>query len=313
MTVVALSLAACGPMRDANVTSDASGSDAGTSTTAAWTTVATTTTTTTGTATDDDASATSGGSTSSSTAGTGETESTGGVPPSVCDPQPQLHGFDLTIDGQGMPWWGSTLSHTDACVVDSVASEPGTLQLALSCAAGARPAHEHELALSAADLPTVPLAPGETVGFDLWIVGDWCYAGCASVAVRDDSGDLVLAATVADRPSPEDGGWWNEPTPAAWFSPIELAVVDDVCEPEPSEEDMGGNFIQRPICFLEQRVALDLTHEGLTTRVYDGSVADIGDSAHFRVIVERARLYLDTGGCSDIGSAGYELAIARAP
>ena len=46
---------------------------------------------------------------------------------------------------------------------------------------------------------------------------------------------------------------------------------------------------------------------------YDGSVADIGKTARFRVIVERARKHLLTGKCTDIPPAGYELAIARTP
>jgi hypothetical protein len=226
-----------------------------------------------------------------STTSTDSTESTGGSssetgePASVCDPQPEEVESGVVVDGK--PGWDH--EHTELtvlCAVTWVGSPGVALHLGLACEDGPH-------TIDVTDVGPLEVYEGDTVELSLWIDVPW-WAN-VYVALRKD-GELVLAAMQADGlPGVDDGAH----PPADFWGPLQVALLDDVCEPEADPQDEPCNFICPGTCTHDRRMALAFLDGTEAEVVYDAGSGELGDLV---IVVGEAREHVEVF-CTDTPGA----------
>ncbi|MEX1362675.1 MAG: hypothetical protein AB1Z98_06080 [Nannocystaceae bacterium] len=181
---------------------------------------------------------------------------------SVCDPQPQeVIAVGMLADGDPL---GPERPVFDAtCEVLVADATNGAFEIELDC--------QSELvsfALSTSDPGlTLPLLVGEIVRVRLLEVVTIDSGYYLQLAISGPDG-LLRLGYVTYPLGPDTLIAFEQ-----WFAPLQLQVVEDVCDPEPYEPPtMGRVFIQIPCSYQHERLALDVSFEGgAPQRVFDST------------------------------------------
>jgi hypothetical protein len=230
--------------------------------------------------------------------GTETGDSTGGEPPSVCDPQPEGAPFWLAVDwDEADPFLRETVELDVGCVVSSLASADGILSVGLDCDDAAH-------TLDVADLGPIDLVVGDTVTLRVHDSQPW-WRQVHVVMLRN--GAVVVAGMTAES-LPEGAGGAFSPA-GTFFEPLGVAVEPDVCDPEPLPEDdpEGCMFLCPPVCTQDERQALLFSSGNQSQVVYDGGFGSVDGLA---LAVGTARAHVQVL-CSDTPSARYRFLAMR--
>jgi len=113
-------------------------------------------------------------------------------------------------------------------------------------------------------------------------------------ALHSSDGYLLLAGLAADSLAPR--GY----VPAQWYMPLEVSEAPGLCALEPNP------------CSDDERIALDLSCDGMTTRTFDGNMGLVGLWQIYMVVVEEAMRYNDVR-CPDMAPKWFRAVIAALP
>lgn len=173
----------------------------------------------------------------------------------------------FSVDVGGWPAVGDDLTIAAPCTVGAVGEG-----VSLECEDGGE-LREVSVQLDASPALELPLRVGDVVDFELRRKAE-APADRGFWAIRDGDGALLLggARSYASAPSGDPG----------FFAPLGLAVDFKICDERKTDS-----------CMLEQRVVLEISDAGETTRVPHGAAATL-PSGH-QVLVERAILTMSSG------------------
>jgi hypothetical protein len=238
-------------------------------------------------------STTASDETSSSGDTSSDTDSTtGDVPHSVCDPQPEdietAVIFDSTIG-----WDHEPTDLQTQCIVTWVGTLGTALHVGLACEDGG-----HSVDVS--DIGPTSLSPGDDVELAVYIDVPW-WANVYVVIRRD--GEVMLAAMDADS-LPGDG---NNGSDSEFFAPMQLALLDDVCAIEPVVEEPCQGFICTDPCTVDRRQAIAFLDEHGAEVVYDRGAGQLGPTV---IEVGEAIEHVEVD-CVDTAGARYSFVAVR--
>jgi hypothetical protein len=268
----------CGPSaarHDDGATTTSGDASATASSTTFATTASTTTTSTSSSTTSSTDTGTSTSETSSSS--DGADESTGGPPPSVCDPQPEDVGARLNIDPEDDE--GTALVDASCSITALSMPYPETQRIEMECGEQ-NGSTLRVIEYSAHPFIAIPIDVGDTVGLRSAEVVPIDNGGYEFVALRDANDELIAA--MYGRLDPPD-----QVDEASWFAPFTFTLRTDVCDVDPYDPP-GGAFIIDPCAGPVMRGAYEfaLTDESLL--VYDQTAASFGA---YELIVPWAAVY----------------------
>lgn len=228
-------------------------------------------------------SSTSVSGTTDDTSSSGEESSTGELPASVCDPQPDEIETEVIVDGK----LGALIDPIELrtpCLVTWVGTLDGLLHFGLACEDGPH-------FLDVTPIGDTALHTGDVVelGLSIQVPQEQPWANLHVVIRRD--GEVMLAAASAER-LPDGPGL------PAWdfFAPLDLFTLDDVCD------------IEMPTpCTVDRRQALAFIDDGEVELVYDRGSGQLGDVA---IEVGSAIEHVDVT-CADVADAWYAFVAVR--
>lgn len=105
---------------------------------------------------------------------------------------------------------------------------------------------------------------------------------------------LLLAGLMAESLSPFGT------VPAQWYLPLDLSESGGHCPREPET------------CYDIEPIALNVTSEGMTARIFDGNTGLVGLWQVYLVVVETAEIYHDMR-CTDLAPKWFQAVIAALP
>jgi hypothetical protein len=240
-------------------------------------------------------SSTSVGDDTSSSSDTSETDTdstTGDLPHSVCDPQPEDIETAVIFDSM-IGWEHEPTDLQTSCIVTWVGPLGTALHIGLACEDGG-----HSLDVS--DVGPTTLEAGDHVDLSVYIDVPW-WAN-VYVAIHRD-GELMLAATDADSlPGDSDNG--SDPD---FFAPMQLALLDDVCDIEPIVDEPCQGFICEEPCTVDRRQAIAFLDQHGAEVVYDRGAGQLGP---FAIEVGEAIEHVEVE-CVDTSGARYSFVAVR--
>lgn len=198
------------------------------------------------------------------TSSTGDDSTTGDLPQSACDPQPDDIETAVLVDGI-IGWEHAPTSLTTTCVLTWIGPVGTALHLGLACEDGS-----HSLDVS--NVGDSALALGDVVELGVWIDVPW-WANVYVVVRRD--GEVMLAAMSAEALPGEAG---NDGPPAEFFAPLQVELLDDVCPIEPTIPE-PCDFICSDPCTVDRRAALAFLDGDAAEVVYDRRAGRLGATA----------------------------------
>lgn len=243
------------------------------------------------------ATASSVSNTSADDSGTGSSTgdidtTTGDLPHSVCDPQPDAIDTAVLVDGT-IGWEHEPTAFTTHCVVTWVGSVGTALHLGLACDDGPHTLDVTEVGPSALDI-------GDEVELSVSIDVPW-WANVYVVVRRD--GEVMIAAMSAEAlPGDDDDGPF-----ADFFAPLQVASLDEVCPIEPPPEPEPCDFVCSDPCTVDRRLALAFFDEEHAEVVYDRRPGELGDTA---VEVGSAVEHVEVS-CTDVAQAWFAFVAIR--
>lgn len=242
---------------------------------------------------------TDGGDTTDADSDTTDGSDTTDDPPgSVCDPQPMSRStFALRFDHDPEdPFPDQTIELDVACTVADVSAASGVLTIELSC-------EDAPHVLDVSDLGPIDLSVGDAVTLRIFDVQPW-WRETYIALLRD--GEVIVAGL---RSSSLPWGDGNDFTPpATFFAPLQVAVVDDVCRPEPLPEvDEPCNFICADPCYQVERQALELHSGGESIVIHDGNEGTLDG---LQIFVGTAEQWLNVQ-CTDTPGSWRDLVVVR--
>lgn len=208
-------------------------------------------------------SGTSADDTGSTGSTTGDDSTTGDLPQSACDPQPDDIETAVLVDGI-IGWEHAPTSLTTTCVITWIGPVGTALHLGLACADGSHSLDVSNVGDSALEL-------GDVVELGVWIDVPW-WADVYVVVRRD--GEVMLAAMSAE--TLPGGG--NDGPSAEFFAPLQVELLDDVCPIEPSVPE-PCNFLCSDPCTVDRRAALAFLEGDEAEVVYDRRAGRLGTTA----------------------------------
>jgi hypothetical protein len=113
-------------------------------------------------------------------------------------------------------------------------------------------------------------------------------------ALYSSDGQLLVAGLAADSLAPP--GY----VPSQWYMPLDVSEAAGLCALEPTS------------CFDAERIALDVSCDGMTTRIFDGNMGLVGMWQIYMVVVEEAMRYNDVR-CPDMAPKWFQAVIAALP
>lgn len=206
------------------------------------------------------------------------------------DPAPDGPSVGFMVDGET-----SSMEPVDIfspCIVEAIMEEEvGHHVIDLGCGTGALIEH-HRLEIFVAPTTYMAFWEGSEVMFEyisdpIWWVNRW-------FAIRDLSGNLLIAGVDADRVAPEYGV-------SDFFEPLQVSVLGDLCPPQPADW-----------CGEVERVALDVTYWDARGIIPDSTAGYVGELATAHVLVDEATRYVDMD-CDDIPGAFYRALFVLPP
>ena len=209
--------------------------------------------------------------TDTNSTGTDSTDTSGGPPP-TCEPnrEDMEFSFSLSPIGDDEYQYPGELKTRECVVVGVSPPVPGSATYDFSCPDDGRGVPLLTLEVSVTPLVDLPvLLVGDSVILQLWLSDPWWMD--YSVTLRDEFGTLLLARNSAEGfpGSPHNTG--VEPPPTQLLAPLTAVHPGSVCEPECFDQDSE-------FCHCSERLALDFSFEGVTARVYDETVRELGDT-----------------------------------
>ncbi len=242
------------------------------------------------------------GSTSMNETGTtgGEESTDGGEttegegPASVCDPQPEAIAHVLYLDPDREIAGGEVIEVDTTCTVTAIASAAGIYSISLACDDG-----DHEL--DVLDLGPIDLMVGQVVTLRAHDCVPW-WRQTFVVLSREDT--MIIAGMSAEG-LPGKAHQYNPD--AAFFDPLAIEIVPDVCRPEPSPDEDCGAFICPEGCTQDERQVLRFTNSDGSTDVYDHGTGSLGN---LQIGVGTAELHVQVF-CTDTASAMYRFVTMR--
>ena len=105
---------------------------------------------------------------------------------------------------------------------------------------------------------------------------------------------LLLAGLAADYLAP------HEYVPSEWYMPLDVSEAAGLCPMEPNP------------CSNDERIALDISSDGMTARVFDGNMGLVGMWQVYLVVVDTAVRYNDLQ-CVDTPPKWFSAVIAALP
>jgi hypothetical protein len=240
------------------------------------------------------------GMSATSRSGTGDTSSTGDtsdtttgeMPRSVCDPQPEDIETAVLIDGV-IGWEHAPVSLTTACLLTWIGPHGTALHLGLACDDGPHTVEVSNIGPSALEI-------GDLVELGVSIDVPW-WANVYVVVRRD--GEVMLAAMTADA-MPGEGG--NDGPDEEFFAPLQVEALDDVCAIEPSIEEPCDILCSDP-CTVDRREALAFLAGGQAEVVYDRQAGRIGTTV---IEVGSAIEHVEVR-CADVADAWFSFVAIR--
>lgn len=232
------------------------------------------------------------GTSADDTSSTGDDSTTGDLPQSACDPQPDDLETAVLVDGI-IGWEHAPTSLTTTCVVTWIGPVATALHLGLACADGS-----HTLDVS--NVGDSALALGDVVELGVWIDVPW-WANVYVVVRRD--GEVMLAAMSAES-LPGDAG--NDGPSAEFFAPMQVELLDDVCPIEPTIPE-PCDFICADPCTVDRRAALAFLEEDESEIVYDRRAGRLGATA---IEVGSAMEHVEVS-CADTAGAWFGFVAIR--
>jgi hypothetical protein len=236
-------------------------------------------------------SSTSVGDDTSSSGDTSDDTTTGELPTSVCDPQPEDIETAVIFDSK-IGWEHEQTDLVTDCIVTWVGPIGTALHIGLACDDGG-----HSLDVS--DVGPTAISPGDHVELAVYIDVPW-WAN-VYVTIRRD-GEVMLAAMDADS-LPGEGVNGSDPD---FFAPLQLALLDDVCEVEPIVEE-PCDFVCADPCTVDRRQAIAFLDGSGAEVVYDRNAGQLGETT---IEVGEAIEHVEVD-CVDMASAKYSFVALR--
>lgn len=247
---------------------------------------------------------------SSDTAGgTTEAEPTAGIDESGTDGttgdasicEPPLEGVYAAVHVDDPPGAAFESFVLDvSCVVSDIEAPDPLVAIALDCEDG-----PHLLEIF--DLGPLDLSVGDEVELRAHLSEPSWWQQTYAILLRD--GEVIVAGMNAGAVPEDEAG---EGTPAgAFFDPLVIEVVPDVCEPDPPREEgsegCGADDLVCLTCLRHQRQALRLALGNEEVVVFDANLATLGGLS---VVVGHA-LYIVESPCETHPEGLYRLLAVR--
>lgn len=181
-----------------------------------------------------------------------------------------------------------------ACLVQTVVNTPDTSTVTLLCGLGG-PIETRRISIGETrrGWPGVFLSPGEEVRlrYVAVVAAGWVEEW---LSIRTVAGDLRLLVVQATDVAPPG-------TPREeWLAPVALRVLDGVCTPTVYP------------CGTAERLALEVSVDGFTSVVFDGSEGHVGSAAPYFLLVQLA-VRISATLCPELYDAWYALVLVHPP
>jgi len=135
---------------------------------------------------------------------------------------------------------------------------------------------------------------GQEVLFEYASFTSWLWTYNVWFELFTPERQLLLAGLRADSLSPPGT------LPVQWYLPLDVSEAGGLCALEPTS------------CYDAERIALDVTSEGMTARIFDGNMGLVGLWQVYMVVVEEAMRYNDVR-CPDMAPKWFSAVIASLP
>lgn len=197
--------------------------------------------------------------------------------PHECPPRYEV-SVNFTIDGD--PWPMEEFDLELRCRIESVTGEEeGHTIITLACFSSAGTEEIHTIDISTNPPAYLYMWEGEDVIFRYnvnqpWWVNRW-------FTLRYEWGQLALAGVDASRLTP----WGIDPD--AWYEPLSIRKAEGLCPVIPND---CGEF---------ERLALDVTFGGASSRIFDSGSGFVGFMESFQIIVAKATVAREMW-CDDV-------------